>query len=88
MPLTLYGSPAGHRRHIRTTNPIGSSFAAARPRTARAEGGGGRAARLTMALKPTESASEGRRSSNGSGRPRAVISRAKSVDGAGVKDAA
>lgn len=86
--LAFYEFPAEHWRHIRTTNPIESTFATVRLRTAKTKGSGSRAACLTMVFKLMESASKGWRSLNGSPRLQAVISGAKFVDGIEVKDAA
>ena len=86
--LTFYDFPAEHWRHIRTTNPIESTFATVRLRTAKTKGCGSRVACLTMVFKLMESASKSWRSLNGSARLRAVISGARFVDGIEVKDAA
>ncbi len=88
MLLTFYDFPAEHWRHIRTTNPIESTFATVRLRTVKTKGSGSRMACLTMVFKLMESASKGWRSLNGSPRLQAVISGAKFVDGIEVKDAA
>jgi putative transposase len=86
--LGFYEFPAEHWRHIRTTNPIESTFATVRLRTVETNGSGSRVACLTMVFKLMESASKGWRSLNGSTRLQAVISGAKFVDGIQVKDAA
>jgi transposase-like protein len=86
--LAFYDFPAEHWRHIRTTNPIESTFATVRLRTVKTKGSGSRTACLTMVFKLMESASKGWRSLNGSARLQAVVSRAKFVDGIEVKDAA
>jgi putative transposase len=86
--LTFYDFPAEHWRHIRTTNPIESTFATVRLRTVKTKGCGSRVACLTMVFKLMESASRSWRSLNGSARLQAVISGAKFVDGIEVKDAA
>ena len=86
--LTFYDFPAEHWRHIRTTNPIESTFATVRLRTVKTKGSGSRTACLTMVFKLMESASRSWRSLNGSARLRTVISGAKFVDGIEVKDAA
>ena len=85
---SFYDFPAGHRRRIRGTNPIESTFATVRPGTVRTKGRGSRMACLAMVFKPMESASKSWRSSNGSERFQAVISEAKFVEGIEVKDAA
>lgn len=86
--LSFYDFPAEHWRHIRTTNPIESTFATVRLRTVKTKGSGSRTACLTMVFKLMESASKRWRSLNGSDRLQAVISGAKFVDGIEVKDAA
>jgi putative transposase len=86
--LTFYDFPSEHWRHIRTTNPIESTFATVRLRTVKTKGCGSRVACLTTVFKLRESASKSWRSLNGSARLRAVISGAKFVDGIEVKDAA
>jgi transposase-like protein len=86
--LVFYDFPAEHWRHVRTTNPIESTFATVRLRHDKTKGSGSRAACLTMVFKLMESASRSWRSLNGSPRLQAVISGAKFVDGIEVKDAA
>ena len=86
--LTFYDFPAEHWRHIRTTNPIESTFATVRLRTVKTKGSGSRVACLTMVFKLMESASRSWRSLNGSARLQAVISGTKFADGIEVKDAA
>ena len=54
--LAFYDYPAGHRVHLRTTNPIESTFATVRHRTKVTKGPGSRAAGLAMAYKLIESA--------------------------------
>jgi putative transposase len=86
--LVFYDFPAEHRRHIRTTNPIESTFATVRLRHDKTKGSGSRVACLTMVFKLMESASRKWRSLNGSPRLQAVISGARFVDGIEVRDAA
>ena len=57
--LTFYDFPAEHWVHLRTTNPIESTFATVRLRTARTKGCGSRATCLTMVFKLAQCA-EGR----------------------------
>jgi len=65
-PLTaFYDFPAEHWRHLRTTNPIESSFATVRLRTRVTKGAGSKAAALAMAYKLLESAQERWRRFNG-----------------------
>ena len=49
--FTFYEFPAAHWIHIRTTNPIESTFATVRLRTAKTKGCGSRAATLSMVFK-------------------------------------
>jgi putative transposase len=49
--FTFYGFPAEHWIHVRTTNPIESTFATVRLRTAKTKGCGTRLATLTMVFK-------------------------------------
>ncbi|MCC5582196.1 IS256 family transposase [Microtetraspora sp. AC03309] len=54
--LAFYAFPAEHWVHLRTTNPIESTFATVRHRTKVTKGPGSRAAGLAMAFKLIESA--------------------------------
>jgi transposase-like protein len=54
--LSFYDFPAEHWIHLRTTNPIESTFATVRHRTKVTKGPGSRAAGLAMAFKLIESA--------------------------------
>jgi transposase-like protein len=54
--LAFYDYPAEHWIHLRTTNPIESTFATVRHRTKVTKGPGSRAAGLAMAFKLIESA--------------------------------
>ena len=54
--FSFYDFPAEHWLHIRTTNPIESTFATVRLRTARTKGCGSRTATLTMVFKLAEQA--------------------------------
>ena len=49
--FTFYDFPAAHWVHIRTTNPIESTYATVRLRTKKTKGCGSRAATLTMVFK-------------------------------------
>ena len=64
--LTFYDFPAEHWRHVRTTNPIESTFATVRLRTRRTKGSGSSAACLAMVFKLVMLASERWRALNGS----------------------
>jgi len=54
--LAFYDYPAEHWQHLRTTNPIESTFATVRHRTKVTKGSGSRATGLAMAFKLIESA--------------------------------
>jgi transposase-like protein len=62
--LAFYDFPAEHWVHLRTTNPIESTFATVRHRTKVTKGPGSRAAGLAMAFKLIESAQARWRSVN------------------------
>jgi len=64
--LAFYDFPAEHWIHLRTTNPIESTFATVRLRTKKTKGSGSRTACLTMAFKLVQSAAKRWRSLNGS----------------------
>ena len=57
--LTFYDFPAQHWLHIRTTNPIESTFATIRHRTRQTKGCGSRITTLTMVFKLAKSAEKG-----------------------------
>jgi transposase-like protein len=63
--LEFYNFPAEHWSHLRTTNPIESTFATVRLRTSRTKGSGTRRACLTMVFKLMQSASKRWRTLNG-----------------------
>jgi transposase-like protein len=63
--LTFFDFPAEHWLHLKTTNPIESTFATVRLRTKVTKGPGSRAAGLAMAFKLIESAQERWRAVNG-----------------------
>jgi transposase-like protein len=84
--LTFYDFPAEHWLHIRTTNPIESTFATVRLRHRKTKGSGSRMACLTMVFKLMESASRTWRALNGSALVRDVIAGVPFADG--VKKAA
>ena len=58
MLLTFYNFPAQQWAHIRTTNPIESTFATIRLRHRRTKGSGSRRTSLAMMFKLAESASK------------------------------
>ena len=79
--LTFYDFPAEHWMHIRTTNPIESTFATVRLRHRKTKGSGSRLACLTMVFKLMESASKTWRALNGSALVTDVIAGVQFTDG-------
>ncbi len=79
--LAFYDFPAEHWVHLRTTNPIESTFATVRLRTRRTKGCGSRIACLTMVWKLVESASKRWRVLNASQIIPDVIEGVRFVDG-------
>ena len=63
--FALYDFPAEHWPHLRTTNPIESTFATVRLRTAKTKGCGSRQACLTMVFKLAQSAEKRWKKLNG-----------------------
>src|SRR5689334_21865955 len=63
--LAFYDYPAEHWQHLRTTNPIESTFATVRHRTKITRGPGSRTAGLAMAFKLIEAAQDRWRAVNG-----------------------
>ena len=79
--LTFYDFPAEHWIHLRTTNPIESTFATVRLRHRRTKGNGSRLACLTMVFKLMQSASQKWRLLNGSQLLPDVIAGVQFIDG-------
>jgi putative transposase len=79
--LTFYDFPAEHWIHLRTTNPIESTFATVRLRTVRTKGSGSRTACLTMVFKLAQVAEKHWRRLNGQELIPEVIRGVKFVDG-------
>jgi transposase-like protein len=79
--LTFYEFPAEQWLHIRTTNPIESTFASVRLRHTKTKGSGNRTACLTMVYKLMESASKTWRALNGPQLLPEVVAGAVFVDG-------
>jgi putative transposase len=86
--LTFYDFPADHWIHLRTTNPIESTFATVRLRHRRTKGNGCRLACLTMVFKLMQSASKRWRILNGSNLLPDVIQGVKFIDGIKLQEAA
>lgn len=79
--LTFYDFPAEHWIHLRTTNPIESTFATVRLRHRRTKGSGSRTACLTMVFKLMQSAAKRWRLLNGSTLLPDVIAGVQFIDG-------
>jgi putative transposase len=86
--LAFYDFPAEHWVHLRTTNPIESTFATVRLRTVKTKGTGSRLACLTMVFKLMEAASRSWRLLNGSTLLTKVIAGVHFIDGVELTDAA
>ena len=76
-----YDFPAQHWSHLRTTNPIESTFATVRLRTQRTKGCGSRIATLTMVFKLGTQAQQHWRRLNGSELIPKVVTGVTFVDG-------
>ena len=85
--LTFYDFPAEHWRHLRTTNPIESTFATVRLRHRRTKGNGSRQACLAMVFKLCQSAEKRWRRLNGHALIHDVITGVEFIDGARAKAA-
>ena len=79
--LAFYDFPAEHWPHLRTTNPIESTFATVRLRTDKTKGSGSRTACLTMVFKLAQVAEQHWRALNGSALVQDVIACIPYVDG-------
>ena len=79
--LAFYDFPAEHWGHLRTTNPIESTFATVRLRTYRTKGPGSREAGLAMAFKLARKAESHWRKLNGAEKLKDLIDGIVYVDG-------
>ena len=79
--LAFYDFPAEHWIHLRTTNPIESTFATVRLRHRRTKGNGSRAACLAMVFKLCQSAARKWRTLNGAKLLPDVIAGVRFIDG-------
>jgi transposase-like protein len=79
--LAFYDFPAEHWRHLRTSNPIESTFATVRLRTYRTKGPGSREAGIAMAFKLARKAESRWRKLNESDRLQDLIDGIVFVDG-------
>jgi transposase-like protein len=84
--FTFYDFPAEHWPHLRTTNPIESTFATVRLRTQRTKGCGSRIATLTMVFKLGLEAQRCWRRLNGAEKLAKVITGTPFVDGIEVTE--
>ena len=84
--LAFYDFPAEHWVHIRTTNPIESTFATVRLRTKRARNCGSRETTLAMVYKLLESAQKNWKRIKGFNLLTLVVNNVKFKDGEEVQD--
>lgn len=82
----FFDFPAEHWRHLRTTNPIESSFATVKLRTRVTKGAGSKKAALAMAYKLLDAAQERWRRFNGHELVNDVLDNVKFKDGEKVTD--
>jgi putative transposase len=85
--LTFYDFPAEHWKHVRTSNPIESTFATVRLRTAKTKGCLSRQTALAMVYKLAKSAERSWRRLDGSERLAQVIRGVQFCDGEPVQAA-
>jgi putative transposase len=85
MLLAFYASPAEHWKHVRTTNPIESTFATVRLRTAKTKGCLSRRTALAMVFKLAKSAERTWRRLDGSERLGQLIEGVRFADGEPVQ---
>lgn len=85
--MTFYSFPAEHWRHLRTTNPIESSFATIRHRARQTKGSGSRTATLAMMYKLGVECEKGWRRLNGHEQIHLLIEGVRFVDGVAEKAA-
>ncbi len=84
--LAFYDFPAEHWRHLRTTNPIESSFATVKLRTRVTKGAGSKDAALAMAYKLLDAAQERWRMFNGAELVKELLDGATFKDGIQITD--
>ena len=85
--MTFYDFPAEHWKHLRTTNPIESTFATIRLRHRETKGSGTRRASLAMMFKLAQSAQKRWRRLNGRQQITLLLQGRRFVDGV-LQDAA
>jgi putative transposase len=86
--FTFYDFSAQHWSHLRTTNPIESTFATVRLRTQRTKGCGSRIATLTMVFKLGTQAQQHWRRLNGSELIPKVVTGVQFIDGEELREQA
>jgi len=86
--FSFYDFPAAHWIHIRTTNPIESTFSTVRLRTVKTKGCGSRTATLTMVFKLARECQKNWRRLTGSSIIPLVLAGRKFVDGVLDEEAA
>jgi len=79
--LTFYDFPAEHWKHLRTTNPIESTFATVRHRTIRSKGCLSNRTALAMVFKLVEAAQKSWRRLDGNNQLPKLILGVKFIDG-------
>jgi len=84
--LAFYDFPAEHWRHLRSTNPIESSFATVKLRTRVTKGAGSKEAALAMAYKLLDAAQDRWRMINGAELVKELLDGAMFKDGIKVTD--
>ena len=84
--LAFYAAPAEHWKHVRTTNPIESTFATVRLRTDKTKGCLSRQTALAMVFKLAKSAERHWRRLDGTERLAQVIAGVRFCDGEPVRD--
>ncbi|MCX6923134.1 MAG: IS256 family transposase [Verrucomicrobia bacterium] len=85
--LAFYDFPAEHWRHLRTTNPIESSFATIRHRADQTKGGGSRLATLALMFQLGRECEKSWRHLNGSELIQRLIAGVRFIDGIAEKAA-
>jgi putative transposase len=84
--LAYYDFPAEHWRHVRTTNPIESTFATVKLRTRVTKGAGSKDAALAMAYKLLDAAQDRWRPLNGAELVKELLDGVTFKDGIKVTD--
>ena len=79
--LSFYDFPAEHWKHLRSTNPVESTFATVRHRTTKTKGCLSRKTAMTMVFKLCQSASKKWRRLDGSHQLAEIIKGVKFKDG-------